>query len=84
MADTTKTTLTEAQKQALLRNIYAINIFAGSVGTLAGIGIAYHKKSKFWGYVGYMLLGSIVAGSIGAIATIPMASKLEASTNPIS
>ncbi len=81
MAD--KSTLTEEQKKSLLKNIYAINIFAGSVGTLAGIGFAYHKKSKFWGYVGYMFLGSIVFGTIGAIATIPMTSKLAASETEI-
>ena len=35
---------------------------AGMVGGLAGLGFAYHKKKKFWGYVGYFVLGSIVAG----------------------
>ncbi len=78
-----KTTLTADEKAKLLRNIYAINIFAGSVGTLAGIGFAYKKGSKFWGYVGYILLGGIVFGTIGAIATIPMTTKLAADESKI-
>ena len=33
---------------------------ASTIGALAGLGLAYHKKKKFWGYVGYFILGSIV------------------------
>jgi hypothetical protein len=32
---------------------------ASTVGALAGLGFAFYKKKKFWGYVGYFILGSI-------------------------
>lgn len=32
---------------------------ASTIGGLAGLGFAFHKKKKFWGYVGYFILGSI-------------------------
>lgn len=34
------------------------------IGTLAGLGFAFYKKTGFWGYVGYGLLGTIAAGLI--------------------
>lgn len=37
---------------------------ASAIGTLAGLGYAFHKKKKVWGYVGFAILGSITGSLI--------------------
>lgn len=74
MAETT--TLTEIEKKKIATNILMIRYAAGSIGTIGGAVIAYKKQKGFWGYIGFMLLGSILVGSIATVATIPMASKI--------
>ena len=34
---------------------------ANGIGLLAGLAFAYHRGSGFWGYVGWGILGSVVA-----------------------
>lgn len=46
-----------------LKNESRASALAG-IGTLAGLGFAFYKKTGFWGYVGYGLLGTIAAGII--------------------
>ena len=46
---------------------YTATIIGSSVGTLVGIGYAFSKQKHFWGYVGFMLLGSIAFGTVGGI-----------------
>lgn len=60
----------------LAGKINAIRTIAGAVGTVAGAGYAFYAKKGFWGYVGFMLLGGIVFGSIGMAITAPMEAKL--------
>lgn len=43
---------------------------ASTVGALAGLGFAFYKKKKFWGYVGYFILGSI-ATSLAYQVVVP-------------
>ncbi len=54
----------------------AINIAGSSTGLLLGLGYAFHRKSSFWGYVGWGLLGSLVVGGVTGLATLPMAAKI--------
>lgn len=37
---------------------------AGTIGGIAGLGLAYKEKKKFWGYVGYFILGSVATSLI--------------------
>lgn len=57
------------EKNLMLNSISdnKIIIISSSIGALAGLGFAYHKKSKFWGYVGYFILGNIVGSLVGNI-----------------
>ncbi len=55
---------------------------ASSVGVVAGAVIAYKKQKGFWGYVGFMVLGSIVGGLVVAIPSyIIMGAKLAKSNS---
>ena len=67
--------LTVEQKQKLIR-LMMIRYGAATAGSVAGAILAYRQKQRFWGYVGYMLLGSIVVGGIATIALLPAAGKL--------
>lgn len=44
--------------------ITALSLSASAAGVLVGMYIAYKKDKGFWGYAGYMLLGSIAGGLI--------------------
>lgn len=44
-----------------------LNIGLSSAGALAGLYYAFKTKKKFWGYVGFFILGS-VAGTLTAKA----------------
>lgn len=70
-----KTLLTNEQRKKLVQ-IYAIRSVASTVGAIGGAYLAYKKEKGFWGYVGFMLLGSIVVGGAVSIATMPMRMKL--------
>lgn len=70
-----KTLLTDEQRKKLVQ-IYAIRSVASTVGAIGGAYMAYKKEKGFWGYVGFMLLGSIVVGGLVGIATMPMRAKL--------
>ncbi|MFA6571875.1 MAG: hypothetical protein WCT77_11645 [Bacteroidota bacterium] len=37
------------------------------IGTIAGAYYAFHTEKSFWGYVGFILLGSIVGSTVGGI-----------------
>jgi hypothetical protein len=49
------------------QKISKLNIGLSSAGALAGLYYAFHTKRKFWGYVGFFILGS-VAGTLTAKA----------------
>ena len=42
-------------------------IVASSIGALAGLGYAFYTKKKFWGYVGFFVLGSLAGSLAGNI-----------------
>lgn len=44
----------------------------GSLGSVAGILLAVHRKSGFWGGVGWWILGGMAGGAIGWIVTSKM------------
>lgn len=46
------------------KEIKTIYYLSNSVGFLAGCAFAYNKKSKFWGYIEYGILGSVLTGLI--------------------
>ena len=47
------------------------------IGLIIGLIIAYKRKTGFWGYVGFGLLGSIVIGGVTKLALLPAANKLD-------
>lgn len=77
MATKPTQTLTDAEKKQLAKNILTIRMIAGGIGTFGGAAYAFKKQKGFWGYVGFILLGSIITGAIATVATAPMAAKLE-------
>ena len=69
---------TDEQRNKAL-NILYLRWGASSVGFMAGLGLSFYRKSGFWGYVGFGLLGSIVIGGLTTVATLPAEKKLMAS-----
>ena len=41
------------------------------IGQVGGLVLAYRQKKKFWGYVGYFILGGLIFGGLAAGATFP-------------
>ncbi len=63
-------TTTTVNQGELMRSFWKRNQFKyvfSSIGSVAGLGYAFANKKKFWGYVGFMMLGSIAFGTIGGI-----------------
>ena len=58
LANATPTQVADATKADSMA--YSVS----GVGFLAGLGYAFYKKKGFWGYVGFSILGSVVA-SVG-------------------
>lgn len=44
-----------------------LSIILPSVGALAGLTYAFKKKSGFWGYVGYFVVGGLAGSLITSI-----------------
>jgi len=62
---TETTDLTKIPK-GVIKGIRAIQI-AGVIGLGAGLGFAYYRKSKVWGYIGWGILGSIILSGVSSI-----------------
>ena len=62
--DTTPLINATAEQVATATKSKSMASMASGVGFLAGLGYAFYTKRGFWGYVGFGLLGSIVA-SVG-------------------
>lgn len=61
-------TMTATEKN---KKIATVSSAFGTFGMIGGLYFAYTKKSTFWGYVGWGILGSIVAsGASAAIAKL--------------
>lgn len=60
-------TTTDTERQKKINNAMAI---CSSIGFVAGLGYAFSKKKKFWGYVGYSLLFSVAASTAGYLGAI--------------
>jgi multidrug efflux pump subunit AcrB len=68
---------TTSSKTERIKNI---RMAASGVAMLGGVGgIFYSIKTGggFWRGVGYFLLGSIAAGAVAAVVTVPMINKIE-------
>jgi hypothetical protein len=65
-----------------MKNNNTIMVLA-SAGALAGLYMAYKGNKKFWGYVGYFVLGSVAGHLAGNIVTavIPQPKKDTATTD---
>ena len=59
---TSPMSLTERDKKIM--NVTSIG---SSIGFLGGLLYAFKGKKKFWGYVGYSILGSLIAGTATGI-----------------
>lgn len=46
------------------------------IGLIVGLIFAYKRKSGFWGYVGFGLLGAVVIGEITTLAGFPKSNKI--------
>lgn len=57
-------------------NLQAIRLAGSTIGGIAGLVYAFKGKKGFWGYVGFMLLGSIVIGGTVALATLPASKNI--------
>lgn len=59
LTNATSTQVNDAKETEgkMSKNTYTI----GAIGLAVGLGFAYYKKSGFWGYVGFGILGSVVA-----------------------
>lgn len=53
----TETNQAKETEEKMSKNTYTI----GAIGLAVGLGFAYYRKSGLWGYVGYAILGSVVA-----------------------
>ncbi len=51
-------------KKKKVQNIGAIG---ATLGNVAGLVYAFKGKKKFWGYVGFMLLGGLVVGGLASV-----------------
>jgi hypothetical protein len=64
----TKSSIVQGLETGVMSFAKSIQIGSG-VGTLAGLGLAYYRKSGVLGYIGYMvglgLLGGIIGGYMG-------------------
>lgn len=72
------------EQRKKLNTLIAIAYAGGTIGLIAGLIFAYKRKSGFWGYVGFGILGSVLIGAATRLALIPAANKLdnEAESNP--
>lgn len=64
---TTPTDVKVVDKKALdarMKKIVNITSFGSSLGMVSGLLYAFNTKKKFWGYVGYSILGSLVVGTV--------------------
>jgi hypothetical protein len=62
--------------------LLSLSLSASAAGIITGAVIAYKKEKGFWGYVGFMLLGSIVGGLVVAVpGYIIMGAKLAKSNS---
>jgi hypothetical protein len=67
--------LTNEQKKTL-STIITVRYGSGLVGSGLGAFVAYKRNSTFLGYVGFILLGGMVVGGLGALITMPAANRL--------
>jgi len=66
--------LTKEQFASKVNNSMAIG---SSIGLMVGLGYAFAKKKKFWGYVGFSLLGSLMLGTgCAVVANVANKGKL--------
>jgi hypothetical protein len=65
------------EQRKKLRTLYAIAYAGATIGLIVGLIVAYKRKTGFWGYVGFGILGSIVIGGVTKLALLPAANKLD-------
>lgn len=65
------------EQQKKLNTLVTIAYAGGIVGLIAGLIFAYKRKSGFWGYVGFGILGSVLIGAVTRLALLPAANKLD-------
>lgn len=65
------------EQRKKLRTLVTIAYAGGTIGLIVGLIIAYKRKTGFWGYVGFGLLGSILIGGVTKLALLPAANKLD-------
>ena len=57
------------------KKYYIPTLIGSGIGFTAGAYFAYKKGKKFWGYVGFMLIGSLVGSALTAPITVYLKNK---------
>lgn len=65
----------EGTVSAREKKILAITGYASSAGFLGGLVYSFMKGKKFWGYVGFSLLGSLAFGTAANLIARPLIKK---------
>lgn len=65
----------EAKKK--LQKLKNIQMTSAALGNVIGLSYAFKTNRKFWGYVGFALLGGAVLSGVAYIATMPARNKAE-------
>ena len=50
-------------------------VILSSLGALAGLAYAFKQEKKFWGYVGFFILGSVAGSLVGTIVDNTLLNK---------
>ena len=61
------------------RKITRARLGLGILGNAAGIAYAVSRKSGFWGYVGWFILGGMIGSGVGYIVSKPKDDKKKGS-----
>ena len=76
MAEVTTKTTVVATKSSMQTPVI-VSVLSG-VGMLGGLFYAFKSKRKFWGYIGFAVLGSISGSIVGGIISQVVPKKKDA------
>lgn len=63
-------------QQTRVNNIYWVVVSVSTLGSVGGIMYAHKTGGHFWRYVGYCILGGMIAGLPAKIIALPFTNKI--------
>ncbi|MFA6569654.1 MAG: hypothetical protein WCT77_00245 [Bacteroidota bacterium] len=57
------------ERSVKIGTVAKITSIAGTAGSVIGLAYAFKKQKKFWGYVGFMVLGSLILSGTAYVAS---------------